>query len=57
MMTETAKALRREYKNAWSRKNPDKIRRYTENYWNRKAEAAEAAAQAQVADEPKQQEA
>ena len=54
MMTETAKALRRKYKNEWNRRNPDKIRRYTENYWNRKAEAA--AAQEQTADEQKQEE-
>lgn len=51
MLTEEAKAKRREYstnykkKNAerlkaykkeWSRRNPEKLKQYQENYWNKK---------------------
>ena len=48
-MNEQAKQLRREYKRAWNKRNPDKVRQYQENYWNRKAEAMKQA------DEPKQE--
>ncbi len=44
-MTEKAKAMRREYKRNWAKKNPDKIKAQQERYWNRKAEQAAAAAQ------------
>lgn len=54
-MTEKARELRRAYKRAWSRKNPDKVKAAQERYWNRKAEAATE--NAQKTDEPAQQEA
>lgn len=40
-MTEKAKAARRAYKRQWQRNNPDRVKKYQENYWNKKAEAAE----------------
>ena len=39
-MDEKAKAARRAYKREWQRKNRDKCRKYEEDYWSRKAEAA-----------------
>lgn len=37
-MTDEAKQARREYKRAWNRNNPEKVKQYQENYWNKKAE-------------------
>lgn len=37
-MTEAAKQARREYKRAWNRANPDKVKKYQAEYWQRKAE-------------------
>jgi len=38
---------RKAYKREWQRKNPDKVKKYIERYWEKKArEAAEAAAAA-----------
>lgn len=45
MLTEQAKAARREYKRKWAQQNPDKVRAQQERYWDRKA--ADAAQQAQ----------
>ena len=36
-MTEAAKEARRAYIREWRRKNPDKMRRYTETHWERVA--------------------
>ena len=44
-MTDKAKEARREYKRAWNRANRDKVKQYQADYWNRKAQQAEAAAQ------------
>lgn len=41
-MNEQAKEARRAYKRQWQKENRDKIRRYQEKYWEKKA--AEAAA-------------
>lgn len=43
-MTEEAKQARRDYANAWKKKNPDKVRAQAERYWERKAEKAREAA-------------
>lgn len=53
-MTEKAKEARRAYKREWNRRNRDKVKAAQERYWNRKAEAAEAA-QDQPTDEPTRQ--
>lgn len=37
-MTNAANKARREYKRAWAKANPDKIKRYQAAYWARKAE-------------------
>ncbi len=37
-VTERAKELQREYLRNWRRKNPDKMKQYSESYWMRKAE-------------------
>lgn len=42
-MTDKAKEARRAYKREWNRRNPDKVKAAQERYWNKKAEAAEAA--------------
>lgn len=42
-MDDKAKAARRAYKREWARKNPDKCRKYQENYWTKIAEQAEQA--------------
>ena len=36
-MTPEAKQKQREYTNQWRKKNPDKVRQYRVNYWERKA--------------------
>ena len=42
-MTDKAKEARRAYKRKWQRENPEKVKRYQENYWRKKAEQAEQA--------------
>lgn len=37
-MTEAAKEARREYIRQWRKRNPDKMRRYAEAHWERKAQ-------------------
>lgn len=37
-LSEEAKRKRLEYLRQWRKRNPDKVRMYTANYWNRKAE-------------------
>ena len=37
-MTETAKQARREYRRAWAKRNPEKIKAYQERYWKKQAE-------------------
>lgn len=51
-MNEAAKEARRAYKRKWQRENADKVKRYQENYWSRKAQEA---AQQQTAEEPQQE--
>ena len=41
-MTDKAKEARRAYKRAWNKRNPDKVKKYQADYWNRKAQQAEA---------------
>lgn len=48
MLTEQAIAARREYKNKWARKNPEKIRAQQERFWQKRA-AEQQAQQAQQA--------
>ncbi|NCB50923.1 MAG: phosphatase [Clostridia bacterium] len=36
---EKADQIRREYYREWRKKNPDKVKRATESYWERKARA------------------
>ena len=36
-MTPEKKQKQREYTNQWRKKNPDKVRQYRVNYWERKA--------------------
>lgn len=43
MLSEAAKAARREYKNAWARRNRDKVRQQQHRYWERKAAAQRSA--------------
>ncbi len=50
-MNEAAREARRAYKRKWQRENPDKVKQYQENYWNRKAQEA-AAADSDPAGEP-----
>lgn len=49
-MTEQAKEARRKYKREWAAKNRDKVKAYTERYWQKKAEQA-----AEQKDEPTQE--
>ena len=42
-MTDAAKEARREYKRAWNKANPDKVKQYRDNYWNKRAEQAAGA--------------
>lgn len=55
-MTEAAREARRAYKKEWNRKNRDKVREAQTRYWERKAQAMQAA-QDQQTDEPTAQEA
>ncbi len=36
-ISESAKKLRNAYQNNWRRKNPEKVKMYADNYWERKA--------------------
>lgn len=36
-MTDAAKEARRAYKRAWSRANPEKVKAYQANYWQKRA--------------------
>lgn len=36
-LSEEAKQKRAEYQRNWRRKNPDRLRKYQANYWERKA--------------------
>lgn len=36
-MTDEAREQERQYRKAWRKANRDKIRRYNENYWEKKA--------------------
>lgn len=40
-MTKKASAARREYLKQWRKKNPERIRQYTETYWAKKADEME----------------
>ncbi len=33
----TAAEIRRDYLREWRRKNPEKVKKYNQEYWNRKA--------------------
>lgn len=44
-MTKKAAEARRQYKRAWAKRNPEKIREYQERYWNKRAEETETASQ------------
>ena len=48
-MTDAAKEARKAYKRAWNRANPDKVRKYQENYWNKRAQEAQGAQEAPAA--------
>ena len=45
-MTDAAKEARRAYKRAWNKANPEKVKAYQANYWQKKAEQAQQAAEA-----------
>lgn len=36
-LSEAAREARKQYVNEWRRKNPDKLKQYRVNYWERKA--------------------
>jgi DNA-binding NarL/FixJ family response regulator len=36
-LSEKARKLKNEYQNNWKRKNPDKVKKYFANYWEKKA--------------------
>ena len=38
IMTDAAKEARRAYKRAWNKANPEKVKAYQANYWQKKAE-------------------
>ena len=40
-LSEKAKEAKKEYYKKWRKKNPDKIKKYQEDYWNRKAQKFE----------------
>ena len=42
MLSEQARAARREYKKAWAKRNPDKVRAQQERYWQKRAEQLRA---------------
>ena len=37
-MTDAAKEARRAYKRAWAQANPEKVKQYQDNYWQKKAQ-------------------
>lgn len=37
-LTEEAKKARNAYRRTWAKNNPDKVKEYTRNYWERKAQ-------------------
>ena len=37
-MSDEAKAVQREYKRIWRKKNRERIAQYNENYWEKKAQ-------------------
>ncbi len=49
-ISEAAREAKNAYWREWAKKNPDKIRRYHEAYWERKAAEALAAAGDTAAD-------
>lgn len=53
MLTEQAKAARREYKRQWARKNPEKVQAQQERFWAKRAAEAEQNQQPQA--DPAQQ--
>lgn len=36
-LSEKARKLKNEYQNNWKRKNPDKVKKYIADYWEKKA--------------------
>ena len=50
-MTPEAREARKAYKRERAKKNPDKIRQYQETFWNKKAQEAAAAAEADTGTE------
>lgn len=45
-MTDAAKEARRAYKRAWAQANPEKVKQYQANYWQKKAQEHAPTAQA-----------
>ena len=43
MLNDAAKEARRAYKREWNRKNRDKVKLYSDRYWTKKAQEANAA--------------
>lgn len=41
-MTDAAKEARRAYKRAWNKANPEKVKAYQANYWQKRAEQSAA---------------
>ena len=37
MLSDQAREARRAYKRAWAQRNPDKVQRYQETYWTKRA--------------------
>ena len=38
MLADEARKLQRDYIRDWRRRNPDKVRKYNQDYWNRKVQ-------------------
>ena len=53
-MTEAAIKARNEYRRAWAKKNPDKVRAQQQRYWAKKAAAAAQDQQQTEAKQPTQ---
>lgn len=47
-MTEAALNARREYLRAWRKANPDKVKRYSETFWERKVAAQQTEKKTEV---------
>lgn len=45
MLDQIATEMRREYLQNWRKKNPEKVRQYNKDYWNRKAAKAKQEAE------------